>query len=82
MCVGYRKTSPGVSGASGDVGIGRCYCQLWLFGVGFDPAAGVDEGVNPGGYFVAEAVGGVESALPGEDGTLQMGHHGQMAAVG
>ena len=37
---------------------------------GLDPTAGVDEGVDPGSYLVLAAVGGIETALPGEDGTL------------
>lgn len=50
--------------------------------MGFDPTAGVDEGVDPGSYFIAEPVCGIESALPWEDGTLKVGHHCQMAPVG
>ena len=48
-----------------------------------NPAAGVDKGGEPWGYLVGEALClGIVGALPGEDGALEVGHHGQMASVG
>ena len=44
--------------------------------------AGVDEGFDPGSDLVVAAVEGIPTTLPGEDGSLKMGHHGQMATVG
>ena len=55
-------------------------CALCL-AAGFDPAAGVDEGIEPGGHVVAAASGRIVGALPWEDGTFGMRHHGQVAAV-
>ena len=55
---------------------------LFLFSVLFDPASGINECVNPGGNVITSVRGGIMRALPGEDGSFQMGHHCEMASVG
>lgn len=58
-------------------------CGLWsiVFStVCLAPAAGIDEGFEPGGTLVGGT--GVVGILPGEEGTLQVGHHGEMATIG
>ena len=46
------------------------------------PFASIHEGLNPWGNLVLTAVSGIPSALPGEDGTLQVGHHAEMTTIG
>lgn len=53
------------------------------FLIGFHPLACIDKCFYPRSDLVAvHAVGGVATVLPGEDGTFQVGHHGQMTSVG
>ena len=48
-----------------------------------DPITGVYKCLDPRCYLVAEAtIGGIVGTLPGEDGTLKVGHHSQVTAVG
>ncbi len=53
-----------------------------LLAVFFNPAAGVDEGLEPGGCLIVAAGAGIVAALPREDGTFEVRHHGQVTAVG
>ena len=48
----------------------------------FNPFTCIDKSFYPGGDLVVTAVGGIVGLLPGEDGTLKVGHHGEVATVG
>ena len=56
--------------------------HILLFSLFFDPLTCIYESFNPWSYLIAVyAVGGIIGVLPWEDGTLQVRHHCQMAAV-
>ena len=56
---------------------------LFIIHLFFYPLACVDEGFYPRRYLVAaQTVGWVVSVLPWEDGTLQVRHDSQVAAIG
>ena len=46
-----------------------------------NPLAGIDKRLYPRCHFIHTMFLGIPGTLPGEDGTLQMGHHGEMATV-
>ena len=46
------------------------------------PETCVDEGLNPRCHLIGTALERVVTALPGEDTTLQVGHHSYVAAIG
>ena len=47
----------------------------------FNPLSRVDERLNPRRNIVLHAVSRIPAVLPREDGTLQVGHHCEMAPV-
>ena len=53
-----------------------------LLAVFFNPAAGVDEGLEPGGRLIVAAGAGIVAALPREYGAFEVRHHGQVTAIG
>lgn len=56
--------------------------HILLFSLFFDPLTCIYESFNPWSYLIAVyAVGRIIGVLPWEDGTLQVRHHCQMAAV-
>ena len=46
------------------------------------PFAGIDKRLDPWSNLLLAAFTWIPCLLPGEDGTLQVGHHGKVTAVG
>ena len=48
----------------------------------FNPAAGIDEGLHPRRNIVIATIGRISGALPGIEGTLEVGHHREVTTIG
>ena len=57
--------------------------MILLFLMLLHPFTGIHKGLYPGCNLIGQyALCGVIGTLPGQEGTLQMGHHSQMSAIG
>ena len=53
-----------------------------MFNLLLNPLASIHKCFNPWSYLIIATVSGIPGALPGEEGTLQVGHHAEMTTIG